>query len=732
MMPVVVSKKGEKLGFFDCDNLSHHINAPNEYNTGILITGTTVKLIYLTVALLMVCIQPVLAADQEVRIDAPLDDIVVPGVPIDVPSVKLLPEQSSVMSDTAEVLKKMPGANVNRNGSLSGIAQYRGLFGDRVNVANDGHQVLSSCSNAMDAPMSHLPASQVDAVVLYRGISPISQGMETIGGSINVISKKISTQESGLNGDLNLGYNSVNDGVLGGINLAAKSGYHGWQLGVSYEDANSYDFAGGTNYYSGIDRQFYNLAYQYEDENRFFEIASNYNDTGETGTPALPMDITYAKGGVTSFKYNQNLTNNWSLLLDGSFQDTDHLMDNYRYRQQMPAMYRESLTTLSQAAFSVAGQKTMSQSELMLGYDYDATDHTADISNPNNAGFAIKNYDTERQRHSVFAEWQYKLNQAHSLVLGVRATHHKNDAADVSSSVAMMNNDMGNLHRSLRDRFNAADRSLSDTNMDVAFNWKHAVNDRLQMDYGVAVKNRAPSYQELYLWLPLEATAGLADGRQYLGNLELDSETAFQLEWGVNYQQGDFQIQPHLFYHRIEDYIQGVLNTLMPAPAGTLRYANVDAELYGADVTLSYRFSDRWSLTHVSSYVRGQRRDIDDDLYRIAPLNGRTEVSYEYKAWQLSAEMVNVAKQDKVAMTNAEKTTPGYGLLNLAVDYKMSQNQRINVRINNVFDKRHYDHTGGYNRNNLNSDVGFNRNDLTAFRLPGEGVGVAVTYFMQW
>ncbi|KAA3639730.1 MAG: TonB-dependent receptor [Proteobacteria bacterium] len=686
----------------------------------------------LTVILLIFLPQCVIATNQVTNDDEQLENIVVPGDRIELPLVKLFPEQSSLLSDTAEVLKKMPGAYVNRNGSLSGIAQYRGLFGDRVNITNNGHQVLSSCSNAMDAPMSHVPAAQVDAVVLYRGISPVSQGMETIGGSIDVISKKIATRDSALSGELNLGYNSVNDGVLGGLNLAAQDGHHGWQLGVNYEDADSYDFAGGTNYFTGIDRQFYKLSYQYDDSNRFFEFTTDYNDTGATGTPALPMDITYAKGGVTAIKYNQNISDDWSLFVDGSYQGTDHVMDNFRYRQQMPAMYRESLTTLSQAAFSVAGQRTLAQGALMLGYDYDATDHTADISNPNNAGFAIKNYDTERQRHSLFAEWQHRVNQAHSLVLGVRATRQENDAAEVASSMAMMNTDMGALHRTLRDRFNAADRSLSDSNVDLAFNWKHTINDHLQMDYGVAVKNRVPGYQELYLWLPLEATAGLADGRQYLGNLDLNSETAYQLEWGVSYQQGDFQIQPHLFYHRISDYIQGVPNTQMPAPAGTLRYDNVDAELYGADITLSYRFSKHWSLTHVSSYVRGQRRDIDDNLYRIAPLNGRTEVTFEHNAWQLSAEMVNVAKQDKVAITNTEKATPGYGLLNLAVDYKITQNQRINARINNVFDKRHYDHTGGYNRNNLNNDVGFNGNDLTAYRLPGEGVAVAITYFMKW
>ena len=43
--------------------------------------------------------------------------------------------------DTAQLLRKMPGANVNKNGELTGIAQYRGMFGDRIRVSVDGAQI---------------------------------------------------------------------------------------------------------------------------------------------------------------------------------------------------------------------------------------------------------------------------------------------------------------------------------------------------------------------------------------------------------------------------------------------------------------------------------------------------------------------------------------------------------------------------------------------------------------
>ena len=39
--------------------------------------------------------------------------------------------------DSAELLKRIPGANNNANGVITGIAQYRGMYGDRVSVKLD-------------------------------------------------------------------------------------------------------------------------------------------------------------------------------------------------------------------------------------------------------------------------------------------------------------------------------------------------------------------------------------------------------------------------------------------------------------------------------------------------------------------------------------------------------------------------------------------------------------------
>ncbi len=661
-----------------------------------------------------------------------LEEIQVLGDQAESSEVKLFPEESSILTDTAEILKNMPGATVNRNGALSGIAQYRGLFGSRVNVQADGIQVMESCSNSMDAAMSHVPSTLVEAVTLQRGITPVSQGIETLGGRINVLTRSVLDNPEGFSGNARLGMSSANDGQTAALMLAHRSNRHAWQVGIDDESGDNVSFPGGHNVFTGLDRRYYTAAYGYKTDGGSVRLNWNYNDTGETGTPSLPMDITYARGGITALDWAHVLASGWSLSNTWSYQNTEHVMDNHRHRNTTAGLQRESYTEVTHRRVVFEAEKESGANGWHLGLAWDATDNDALISNPENTQFNIINFDTERQRSSVFAEWTHALAARHRLTAGLRWTRVNTDAADVFSTVSLMDTAMGQLHRTLQDRFNQSDRDRSDDHVDLSLQWHHALNDAMAFEYGLSVKHRAPSHQERYLWLPLEATAGLADGRQYLGDPNLDPERAVQLEWGMNYSRGPWRVSPHVFLQRIDDYIQGTPNTVMPAPEGTLRYSNVDAQLYGLDADIRYQASDRLTLNNVTTLVRGERRDIDDNLYRIAPFSSRFGLQYHLDAWQFSAELLGVKRQNRVSDTNAERSTPGFGLLNLNASRKFGDNHIVKLAIFNALDKRYYEHTNGYNRNNLNVDVGFDPNDLQRFRLPGSGRDVRLSWLMNW
>ena len=90
-----------------------------------------------------------------------------------------------MLVDTATVLKTIPGANVNANGPVTGIAQYRGMYGDRVAVMIDHLGLVSGGPNAMDAPLSYVSPMITSELAVTRGIPSVSMAPEAIGGHVS-------------------------------------------------------------------------------------------------------------------------------------------------------------------------------------------------------------------------------------------------------------------------------------------------------------------------------------------------------------------------------------------------------------------------------------------------------------------------------------------------------------------------------------------------------------------
>lgn len=646
--------------------------------------------------------------------------------------VKLLPEQAQGIIDTADVLKKMAGANVNRNGRLTGIAQYRGLAGPRVNIHINGSAIYESGPNAMDSAMSHTPASMVDAVVLKRGIAPISSAIESIGGHIDVITKsaKTTNQEPIINTDVSLGFSSADSGKNAAIFVSGATSNHQLYFGADYSNGDSFEFPSGENFNTEYDKKYYQAGYTFHKDQQKLSFNTSYNDTGETGTPALPMDIVFIRGATIDGQYEYETNNGGLITAKIGYQNSDHEMNNFIFRNVNNRLY--SINALVARSFGLTAQTDQSFGQLTFGIEGDDTTNQSDIFNADRANFRIDNLDTERSRNSVFVELNKDFNSSLSLSTGLRYTQVKTNAGTVASTVAMMDNPMGNLHRILRDRFNSSDRSITDNNIDFAINLQHKINDQWLINYGLGHKNRAPSYVERYTWLPLEVTGGLADGFQYFGNLSLAPEKASQLELGLQFTGNKLTFSPHFFYHHIDDYIQGTPTESQPAPPNTLTFNNVAAKIYGVDYELSYRINEQWVIDNISSYTRGERRDIDDNLYRIAPFNSTLGLTFSHDKWQIRAEVIGYSKQNKVSQTNQEKPTSGYVISNISGSYDFSSRTTLTIGVNNVFDKEYFDHLGGYNRNNNNQDVGFDMNNIRNNRLPGIGVNVFATLHMHW
>jgi iron complex outermembrane receptor protein len=281
--------------------------------------------------------------------------------------------------------------------------------------------------------------------------------------------------------------------------------------------------------------------------------------------------------------------------------------------------------------------------------------------------------------------------------------------------------------------FNAGDRDWSGGTVDLAARfWRDlgAVTPRLTL----ARKTRVPNAVERFSWMPTEASGGLADGNIYVGDRDLRPETAWIVEAGVDWRRGPVWARPTVYFRRVDDYIQGVPFDATPGVADTrvemvaamsgdptpLRFANVDAELYGFDMDFGVQLTDRLRLDGVTSVVRGKRRDVSDDLYRIAPPTLRLAATWDETDWSVGAEVAGALRQTHVSAGNDETPSGGYAVVNLRGEWRLRPGLQLEAGVENLFDRDYRAHLAGRNRVG-DSDVALGE------RLPGAGRGAFVT-----
>ncbi len=643
------------------------------------------------------------------------------------------------VNDAAALLQRVPGANVNSNGPLSGIAQYRGLFGDRVNVISDGTTYKSACANAMDAPLSHVPTSLTETLSIKRGIASVSSGIETLGGNIVQRSRRGKFSESEdieFSGKTTNGVNSVNNAYYTSIFGNIANDNHKFRVGGSREEGGNYDWDGGENIDTSHERNAGMLGYGYrtDDQNHELDFSYNFNDTHTTGTPSLPMDIIFSRGGVSNFNYTGLLADKYTVNTEFSYQDIKHRMDNYTLRGSIPsAKQRISNNSARGFGYKVSIDIPLYDGTLLLGTDGDNIEHDADITNPNKAAFSISNFnDVSRDRYGLFAEWKGEIIRDWDMELGTRVNWIRMDAGNVGGTFGPLFTPTGRGTR-LANAFNAKKHAKDDLNVDVVAIITHHLNTDLDIELGFARKTRSPSYQERYNWLPLASTGGLADGRNYIGNIELKPEVSYQAELGFNWQLDTAYIMPRVFYRYVEDFIQGIATHNADALAirpTALEYGNVDAYFYGADIEGGFRFLDDWKVDMMISYVRGRRDDVADNLYRIAPLNGRIGVFYDTEEWLLGTELIGYDDQNETSRYNEEVATAGYFIWNLRGQYRPQfnavQGLQIGFGLENVLDESYRTHLSGLNRNPANDGTAINAH------LPGPGRNFYATLSYEW
>ena len=608
-------------------------------------------------------------------------------------------------ADTAAMLRKLPGAAIVRNGSQTGILQLRGLSGDRVAIRVDGMTITPACPNHMDPPLHYAHPSEGDRIELMAGISPVSAGGDHIGGSLSVKSAKpeFATGASTLTrGALGASFLGNQDATMLKTELSAAGANTFLQYRGSAATADDLRYPGGRVSASGYDTNSNDIRGAWRTAGGFIAIDAGFSATRDSGTPALPMDM--IKDDAWRFGLSQEETFVWGTLENRLYvHDIDHLMDNFTLRPVTPgAMAMEAPAASCDYGWRADVTLPRDENTLRTGIDLHRNEFEAEqvAASGMMAGTRRDTFaDNTRSRYGAYVDWDQKHSRAWSSRYGLRTDVVTSDAGAVKNAILPPPGPMRDAILADQARFNAADRSFTDTLPAATAALRFEPDAQTGIELAVALKSRAPSLVERYLWTPLNASAGLADGRTYLGNLDLDPETSLQLALAITREGESWNAGITPFYQSVDDYIQGMPINRMANDQPVLQYDNIDrAELYGFELTSGWQIDERFSLDGTISHVRGRNKETGDDLYRIAPLHGMFDLAYEHASWEAHLEWIWADSQNRVSDLQNESSTPGYGILNLRAAKKFADSVRVEVGIENLLDKYYADHLGGVNR----------------------------------
>ncbi len=644
-------------------------------------------------------------------------------------------------SDTAGLLRKLPGVSLFGAGGVSSLPSVHGLSDDRLRIQVDGMDLVSSCGNHMNPPLSYIDPTRVGSVRLFAGVTPVSVGGDSIGATIQVNSPAPEFAASGqgrlLKGQAGTFYRSNGNGM--GANLSAT--YATEQMSLRYDGstAQSDNYKAARNFKaagpaaankptqwlggdevgsSSYKTRNHSLAYALRSDEHLVEMRLGLQDIPYQNYPNQRMDMTGNDSHQFNLRYEGQYA--WGQLQARAYQEkTRHSMNFGEDKQfwygpagNVPGMPMD--TEGKTTGLQVKGDIALSARDtLRVGAELQNY-RLGDWWLPSGGGMAPNTFwnirDGQRDRVDMYGEWEARWNPQWLSQIGLRSSHVRSNSGAAQGYNANYNMEA--------NAFNAGDRKRSDSNVDMTALARYTPSANASYEFGFAHKTRSPNLYERYTW----STGGMAmrminlagDGNGYVGNMDLKPETANTLSATADWhdatgEQWGVKFTPYLTY--VNNYIDarrcsgsGAMSACTPANRAAttgfayLQFANQDARLHGFDLS---GFTDlgrtanwgQFALSGVVSYVHGTNRTTGDKLYGIMPLNARAALTQRLGAWTGTAELVMVTAKTRVSAVRNELPTAGYGLVNLRGSYDWKQ-VRLDFGIDNLFD-RFYNHPQG-------------------------------------
>ncbi len=604
--------------------------------------------------------------------------------------------------DTASLLDDAPGVSAYTNGGASSLPVIHGMNDDRVKVLVDGMSITSACANHMNPATSYISATNVAKTSVIAGLAPVSMGGDSIAGTISLASAPpvFAGNGEGIHkeGSLAASFRSINNGST--LSAAAAVASSSVSLGYagSVDKASSYKDGNGNLVRDTLyETRNHQLTLGVKGDSSTFVVKAGQQSIPYQGFVNQYMDMVGNDANYLNLNYKGDYA--WGKLDARLYsQDTKHEMGFFTPEKPgaMP------MNTHGQdIGYDLHAELPLSQQNtLRLGNEY----HSFKLDDwwPPLAGSMMMGPNTywninngKRDRFSLFAEMESKLDVQWTSLLGIRSDRVKSDTGKVQDYGCGM---MCAGDAAAAAAFNAQNHARSDNNIDLTALARYEANKSSTYEFGYSRKTRSPNLYERYSWgtgaMAMAMIGWFGDANGYLGNPNLKPEVADTLSATAKWSDGankEWELAVTPYYTKVKDYIgANKIGTSMMTGTSNLQFVNHDAKIYGLDVSSKAAVWDNsygvGQVKTVLGWTHGTRTDTGGNLYHIMPFNARVTLEQAVSSWANAAELQLVGKKSNVDTLRNEPATSGYTLVNLRTAYQM-KNVRLDLGVANLFNK---------------------------------------------
>ncbi len=620
---------------------------------------------------------------------AQLDKIVVEEE-INTQIVKDVSGKEIKSADLAEALEKnIPSVNIIRRSGIANDILLRGQKRDNINIIIDGTKVCGACVNRMDPPTSHVLTNNIDTVEVSEGPFDV-ENFGTLSGIVNIKTIK-PTQK--LSGDF-----SLNAGSFGYQKFAAKvsGGTQRVKLLISasteksdqYKDGNGDDFvaqiakniASGTvlktaqyqDKYKNLDAftksTFMGKIFVDVTDNQELRLSYTANRSDDVLYPSSKMDALYDDSDIYNLHYTINNLGKYSnsLIFEAYQSEVDHPMST-KYRIMGSKAYKTHALTTKMQGLKLKNNFDFANINWIIGLD---------TSKRNWDGHFEMN-DKPIMKNGMLVKSLDDVDTTNKAIF-VKA---KNSIKNIDFEYGARYDDTSVETK----RKNEPDNDYSCISANV-FTTYHA-SDTLTYFGGVGKSSRVPDPRELYLIMM----------GNHFGTPTLNQTKNYELDLGVEKIYNNFSIKTKAFYSMLKDYIAYNAKNIQTKADGSKgafhSFENVDAKIYGVEISGNYMPTDSLYLNYGISYKRGKKDDPlkgekGTNLADMRPLKINLALNYDYDdTTTAKLEFIGSTRWDKIDNENGEQELPGYGVLNLRASHELYKHFKVTLGIDNILDK---------------------------------------------